>query len=277
MWMCGLLVAAGLSCLSSSAHAYMLKTTKTGHKVRWTTPIVTLYVDDKLARFFGAQAVRSSLTIATEAWRGLENVPDVVISEQSAPGYQPKTRTNGVYLMQPWPFAREQLAVTVSTYDLDGRMIGADILVNGESDYELLTDGQDMPGMTHHDLAAVLTHEMGHVLGLDESPDDKSATMWPYIRGGDVHQRTLSEDDEQGIVAAYKDMVYDTSAPAGCTQASVLGVRPDSGGVQLTGWLLAMLCLGHRSVRRREARGRLNVARPTLVERPSLLPVRAEL
>ena len=275
--MCGLLVAVGLSCLSGSAHAYMLKTTKTGHKVRWTSPIVTLYVDDKLARFFGPQAVRASLTIATEAWRGLENVPDVVISEQPAPGYQAKTRTNGVYLMQPWPFAREQLAVTVSTYDLDGRMIGADILVNGDSDYQLLTDGQDVPGMTHHDLAAVLTHEMGHVLGLDESPDDKSATMWPYIRGGDVHQRTLSEDDEQGIVAAYKDMVYDTSAPAGCTQASVLGVRPDSGSVQLTGWLLAMLCLGHRSVRRRGARGRQPVARPTLVERPSLLPVRAEL
>jgi hypothetical protein len=38
---------------------------------------------------------------------------------------------------------------------------------------------------------------MGHVLGLDESPNDQSATMWPYIRGGEVHQRTLSEDDRE--------------------------------------------------------------------------------
>jgi len=257
----------------------MLKTTKTGHRVRWTTPVVTLYVDEKLSNFFGRAEVRNSLTIATEAWRGLSNVPDVVISEQPAPGYQAKTRTNGVYLMHPWPFAREQLAVTVSTYDLDGRMIGADILVNGDSDYALLVEGDDSPGMAHHDLAAVLTHEMGHVLGLDESPDDKSATMWPYIRGGDVHQRTLSEDDEQGIVAAYKDMVYETSAPAGCTQASVLGVRPDAGALQLTGWLLAMLCLGHRTLRRRDSRER--TTQPATLSlppvRPSLIPSHAPL
>ena len=96
MWVSGLVVAAWLSCLSGHAHAYMLKTTKTGHKVRWTTPVVTLYVDDKLEHFFGGDSVRSSLTIATEAWRGLPNVPDVVISDEPAPGYQSKTRTNGV-------------------------------------------------------------------------------------------------------------------------------------------------------------------------------------
>jgi hypothetical protein len=83
----------------------------------------------------------------------------------------------------------------------------------------------------------------------------------------------LSADDEQGIVAAYQDMVYDTSAPAGCTQASVLGVRPDADVVQLTGWLLAMLCLGHRTVRRREARVRHTCAPLTLSPpRPSLAP-----
>jgi hypothetical protein len=248
-------LALGMCVLSKagSAHAYALKTTKTGQRVRWSSPVITLSVDEKLEGYYGKEEVLSALRMATDAWRGLDHVPDVMISDQPAPGYQANARTNGVYLMMPWPFAREQLAVTVSTYDLDGHMIGADVLINGESDYAMLPDLQDAPGMTHHDLAAVLTHEVGHVLGLDESPDDPSATMWPYIRGGDVHQRTLSEDDEQGIVAAYKDVVFDTDLPAGCIQASVLGARPDVGTTQLAGLGVVLLIAAQRLVRRREA------------------------
>ncbi|MET0388794.1 MAG: matrixin family metalloprotease [Polyangiales bacterium] len=237
--------------------AYTLKTTKTGQRVRWSTQVITLYVDAKLEAHYGKREVNNALTIATEAWRGLERVPDVVVSDRPASGYQADARSNGVYLMMPWPFAREQLAVTVSTYDLEGHMIGADILVNGESDYALLDDASDVPGVGHHDLAAVLTHEVGHVLGLDESADDQSATMWPYIRGGDVHQRTLSEDDERGITAAYADMVYESELPAGCTQASVLGARPEVSKSQLAVWFFAALLVAHRLSRRQPMWGRL--------------------
>jgi hypothetical protein len=241
---------------ASSAHAYTLKSTKSGQQVRWSTPVITMYVDEKLVSFFGNDEVQRSLTMATDAWRGLPHVPDVVISDRPATGYQTEARSNGVYLMTPWPFAREQLAVTVSTYDLDGHMIGADILVNGESDYALLPEQDDLPGSAHHDLAAVLTHEVGHVLGLDESSDDQSATMWPYIRGGDVHQRTLSEDDERGIVAAYKDVVYESETPAGCTQASVLGARPDVSVTQLALCAGAVMMAGYRLAQRRSTRRR---------------------
>jgi hypothetical protein len=231
------------------ASAYLLKTTKTGHRVRWSSPVITLRVDEKLEKLYGRGVVDSAIGIAVEAWRGLPNVPDILISSEPAPGYQTEQRTNGIYLMSPWPFAREQLAVTVSTYDLDGRMIGADILVNGDSDYALLNDGGDQPSMGHHDIAAVLTHEMGHVLGLDESPDDQAATMWPYIRGGDVHQRTLSEDDEQGVIEAYHDVTFET-VNHGCTQASVLGARPDSAScLQLSALLFAAAWIMRRNSR----------------------------
>jgi hypothetical protein len=239
---------------ASPAQAYVIKKTKTGHAVRWSSPIVTLYVDPHIEDFFGKDVVHASLTIATDAWRDMVNVPDVVISDKPAPGYQSTTRTNGIYLMNPWPFAKEQLAVTVSTYDLDGKMIGADILVNGESDYAFLPDGEDIPAMTHHDIAAVLTHEMGHVLGLDESPDEPTATMYPYIRGGEVHQRTLEDDDHLGIEAAYKGVTFDTATKAGCTQASVLGARPSDSAVQWSGLFIAAAWLGRRSMTRKIAR-----------------------
>jgi hypothetical protein len=234
---------------SSSAHAYMLKSTRTGHRVLWSTSVITMYVDDKLEQYFGKPAVDFAISMASEAWRGLPNVPDLAVSQQPARGYKADERTNGIYLMKPWPFAKEQLAVTVSTYDLDGHMIGADILINGESAYALLPDGDDQPDMPEHDLAAVLTHEMGHVLGLDESPDDRSATMWPYIRGGEVHQRTLTEDDEQGVVEAYRGVTFDANA-GGCTQASVVGIPSHTSGLQLASLVLSALWIGRRRAAR---------------------------
>jgi hypothetical protein len=245
--LCALL---GMLADSGTAHAYMLKSTRTGHRVRWSSSVITMYVDEQLSATFGKDVIASSVGMATDAWRGLPNVPDVVISSKPAPGYQANERTNGIYLMNPWPFAKEQLAVTVSTYDLDGHMIGADILVNGESSYAVLPDGDDHLDMMQHDLPAVLTHEMGHVLGLDECPNEKTATMWPYIRNGEVHQRTLTEDDEEGVTEAYRGAVLDAKPVGGCTQASVVGARADSSALQLSGLVLAVLW----SVRRRAAR-----------------------
>jgi hypothetical protein len=245
------LILGVLGCFigSDTAHAYVLKNTRTGHRVRWAVPVVTMYVDPKLVEYFGNDTVNASLTIATEAWR-VPNVPEIVISDKAATGYQSAQRTNGIYLMNPWPFAKEQLAVTVSTYDLDGQMIGADVLVNGESQYALLPDGHDHPGMTQHDLAAVLTHEMGHVLGLDESPNVEHATMYPFIRGGDVHQRKLTDDDEQGVTEVYRDADFETGA-GGCTQASVVGNRAPSDALQLLCLVMAAAWVGRRHIVRR--------------------------
>jgi hypothetical protein len=238
---------------SSTAHAYKLKTTRTGNRVRWSEAVVTLYVDEKLEQFYGKEAVRSSLSMAADAWRGLPNTPDIVISDKAAPGYESAQRTNGIYLMDPWPFPKEQLAVTVSTYDLDGKMIGADVLVNAESAFAVLPDGEDHPGMVAHDLPSVLTHEFGHVLGLDESPTDQMATMWPYIRGGDVHQRTLTDDDEQGVTDAYRGATLEasTAANSGCSQASVVGLRAPVSKLQLAGLVLGVVWMGRRRAVRR--------------------------
>lgn len=245
----GALVCAYVASPTAVAHAYLLKATKTGARVRWSDATVTMRIDPKLDQAMGKDQVRAALSMATDAWRGLPGVPRITLSDEPAPGYQFAARTNGIYLMNPWPFPKEQLAVTVSTYASNGRMIGADILVNGETEYALLSDGPDHTGMHQHDLGAVLTHEMGHVLGLDESPDDENATMWPYIRAGEVHQRTLSEDDEDGVTQAYAG-----GAPAdasGCGQASVVGGKRAAQPVAAYGWLLALT--GLVLIRRRRA------------------------
>jgi hypothetical protein len=59
------------------------------------------------------------------------------------------------------------------------------------------------------DLENVVTHELGHYLGLAHSTEP-DATMYASAVAGETLKRTLSEDDRQGICA-----VYPTGSPGG--------------------------------------------------------------
>lgn len=52
------------------------------------------------------------------------------------------------------------------------------------------------------DLQSVLTHELGHTLGIDHS-SVPGAVMQPYGGPGETHMRTLSQDDIDAICAIY--------------------------------------------------------------------------
>lgn len=92
------------------------------------------------------------------------------------------------------------VAVTIPQvllYD-DGhvRLTDADIIFNPKVPFA--TDGS----ANFTDIQGVLTHELGHALGLDHSPIP-SATMWPYVNSGDTFDRSLHPDDLAGVRALY--------------------------------------------------------------------------
>jgi hypothetical protein len=79
-----------------------------------------------------------------------------------------------------------------------GEIRDVDVEVNGtrpEVDWAAPRDGLDLP--------SILTHEVGHFLGLAHSPDDKLAVMRPYFEAGSADLRGLTADDIAGICALY--------------------------------------------------------------------------
>ena len=97
--------------------------------------------------------------------------------------------------------------------DVDGTILEADILVNNRR-FQFNTDGGDI-GL---DLQTVLTKELGHALGLDNSPvgltsggfgsvevDETSAVMFAIARGPGQTARVLTDDDIAGVSAMYPD------------------------------------------------------------------------
>ncbi len=249
-----------LAVTGETAHAYTVKkTTGSGAVVRWYRDSVTLRIDPSMNDYFREMRVEEVVDGAASAWADLPTVPELLINE-GHPGdvgfADGGDNSNGIYLVKDWQLASSSLAVTVATFESrTGRIVDTDILVNANHPFGLVPDGPDQPSNVF-DLSGVLTHEMGHVLGLGESFDVRSATMWPNIARGEIHQRDLDRDDVQGVERAYDGpMLADTDATVSCAKGSVALRRPTSGGGRA--WILAGLAmiLAGFVLRRRPRRG----------------------
>jgi hypothetical protein len=233
-----LLALASIAILPVGARAYVLKRAESGAVVHFEGDVVQLRARESAACGPSRADLTRAATFATEAWRGVSNAPDLVLEDGRPNAVFGLDGENGIYVLCDWPFGSE-LAVTVASFDDDGRMIDADVLVNGARPIALLTEGTS--DNTHYDLASILTHELGHVLGLDESRV-RAATMWPTTMIGATSQRTLAPDDESGLIAIYGEPGAAEHLTYGCSAASSSRAPPFSAAVfvlalALTTWV----------------------------------------
>lgn len=101
-----------------------------------------------------------------------------------------------------WPYesALTTIAFTTVTYNTEtGEIYNADIELNSA---ENTFTASDEPGATVTDLLAVMTHEVGHFLGLSHTTDETAAMWWDYTPG-QTQKRMLARDDMDGICEIY--------------------------------------------------------------------------
>ena len=111
------------------------------------------------------------------------------------------------------------IAVTRMNWDEQGGIVDSDIVFNGR-DFEFFANAQP-PGPDRVDLQDVLTHEIGHFLGLDHTPlvgePDLRPTMNPFNPAeAPGTARSLEPDDAAGISALYpSERAQETGTIAG--------------------------------------------------------------
>lgn len=89
-------------------------------------------------------------------------------------------------------------AVTTLSFDrCSAALVDADIEVNGG--YHTFSTSDDGVAV---DIQNVLTHEVGHVVGLDHSADT-SAVMYARAAAGETSKRNLKQDDLEGVRYLY--------------------------------------------------------------------------
>lgn len=219
---------------AAPARAYELKEPQAGTFVRWSEGSVALHVPyAEPVGGLDADLLWDSLLMAADAWRHIGGAPSVRLVAGGPDAPDPNDGVNSVHVLREWPTSvyGDRLAVTVSTFNpATGKLLDADVLINGGKAFDVLDEAAPAPD--RFDLPSVLTHEFGHVLGLDES-DVPEATMWPLLTAGQVSPRTLETDDEEGIVA-----LYGASAP---TPEQTVPLTCDAGSRPVRGtWLVAL-------------------------------------
>lgn len=110
-----------------------------------------------------------------------------------------------------WPHpggaSDHKIALTTVTFDSrTGEIFDADIEVNSTDKFLFTWGDTDV----QYDLLSVLTHEAGHFLGLGHAQDAfPDATMKATYYPGQTQQRTLAQDDIDGICAIYPPQPID--------------------------------------------------------------------
>ncbi len=206
----------------------------TGEPLFWATSCIGISLQEDSSvhidfKYFEQAAQRSLL-----AWTGLEcaDGPATIAFSQLAEVACKQTEYNSggtnanVVLFQDdkWIYkgVDNTLAKTTVTFnDETGEILDADIEINHANNFFTINDM-----VVEYDLESVLTHEFGHLIGIDHSPD-YDATMFAGYEVGSIEGRTLEEDD---ILAACE--VYPATRSATCSPDPLGGLGFECGGAE---------------------------------------------
>lgn len=160
-----------------------------------------------------------------------------------------------------WPYVGQghTLALTTVTYALGtGEIYDVDLEVNATPSVQLTTGDTGVV----YDLASILTHEAGHMLGLAHSADPEATMKVEYVPG-DVALRTLAPDDVDAICEAFaptRSATCDPTPRHGFRSECGAGQSDDEEGCHMgrgrgaPGRSLALLALASLGVLRRGRR-----------------------
>jgi hypothetical protein len=243
--------------------------------LRWPTGCVGYVVHEAGGGGLDAGTIEVISDLAFQAWRNVDcgGTPAGVVMQnlgQVACGSVEYNKDAGnaniVIVNSAWEHsaASHTYALTTTTFEPEtGVLLNADIELNARDHDFTVSDEQ-----VASDLLSVLTHEVGHFLGLahSESPD---ATMFAFYEDGSTELRSLTADDAAGLCALYPPTpgldetcnplprhgfspeCRDDQSEGDCTVSRTVPVASSAGNVALL--VLGALLLRRGPVRARSA------------------------
>jgi hypothetical protein len=206
-------------------------------------------------------AARAAIEASFQAWTDVpcsdlgfvlaESRSDVVAEAPDAGPFENVV----TFVASGWAYDKAIIALTTTTFDDRGQIKDADIELNDQH-FEFFVDGKVCaPAVGRMDLRNTLTHEVGHVLGLDHPPIGpayEDATMYASAPPCETIKRSLADDDMAGLCAIYPVgaanqpcfpadgsgfVVVDEDDGLGCATTGGASGPAVAALVLLTGWL----------------------------------------
>ncbi|MFH0900919.1 MAG: matrixin family metalloprotease [Pseudomonadota bacterium] len=206
---CGVVVFLG----AGHARGYDVKTTAGGLPLRWGEQTLSIDVSmdgapESIEGVAGVEAVKSSFAV----WSAILPA-SMPVDIEASPVHTPAEpdaydqRNAVLWVVSGWDddYEPNTLAMTLTTYNSEtGQIVDADIMINSEQHDWIAGDEALASCQDENDLQNVVTHEVGHLLGLAHEQTEREATMYPSSAPCETKKRDLHEDDVAGIRYLYE-------------------------------------------------------------------------
>lgn len=246
-----------------------------GHVQRWYHSEVVVTVDESVQRLGPAAA--AVVVGSFGAWTGgAAAIPTVTFDLGSEIPFSSEPDGLNTVMLAPItePGHEQDLGITISFSDSrSGEIVEADVVLNAAYDFAdvlVPADAASRPSCDEdpnrgaacggrYDLRNVLTHEVGHFLGLGEDLHEEFATMYHCSSPCETHKGTLEPSDRRAIDALYAGDA-DVSGEARCSVVGAGASGQSASGIPL--WLaLVLLPFGRRHPRGVRISSAIRVAR----------------
>lgn len=210
-----------------SAMAYTILSEGTVTEVKWQSPSNIPYlINQNGSDNISFSTLRPVLVGAMATWT---LVPDsnltFVDNGNTAVGHVSGDGLNVItFIESAWPFGAGAVAFAQTRYPTTGPgtdfFTEGDIALNGEA-YNFSVNGAAVAGKDTYDAGSIVSHESGHWVGLDHSPNRGATIYHSFQRVGVAgldgrRSRTLSNDDRAGI-----QYLYGTGAGTGAISGTI--------------------------------------------------------
>jgi hypothetical protein len=212
-------VAAVLLALASSAPAFQRETTDDprcaeapnvncehrGVPLEWRTFPVSFFIDPDSSGLSAGTVIDVAEAAFTTWQNASRNGITFRFGGTTSVGGSNGDDGRNVIHFRPFVGGRDTFAQSILTYDVEtGELLDVDVELNDNFSFAVLPSGQNDPTDPRVDLPAVLTHEAGHLLGLDhENRFGPAVVMYFSDTTGNTSHRNLSGDDRSGVRTIY--------------------------------------------------------------------------
>ncbi len=201
---------------SQPASAWEVLTNEAGQELQWAFMPIEYRINAANDQGISELSVNTAISTAIDQWTGVEDAnilfDDLGATELAATEYGDD---NVIYFEPDWQYDASLLALTASWSNSEtGEILGFDIRINADDHLWTVSGEGD-----RSDLQNMITHELGHVVGLDHTSVDSTATMFGTAVTGETVKRELKWDDKDGARYLYSGITVPQTRGLGCSTA----------------------------------------------------------
>jgi hypothetical protein len=187
--------------LSQIAAAYTRITTSSGQNPKWSSMPISYWINEKGLPGISNGSDMAAVQASFRTWENIQTASIQFTYKGTTPAATVGRDGQNVvtFIDTSAPLGSSIIAATFSFFKTEnGRLLfdESDIAVNPSMDFSASGETNKF------DIQSVLTHEVGHLLGLDHA-GLISSVMVPFGAPSQLDQRTLAYDDIAGVIEIY--------------------------------------------------------------------------